>query len=166
MPIPPYVAALRARVGTAELWLPGVTAVVLHEGRVLMTHRTDTDAWALVTGIVDPGEEPAVTAQREVLEECGVHVEVERLVSIGTSGPIVHANGDVARYLDHTFLCRYLSGEPYAADDENHDVAWWPLGEHPPLGPRQSERLADALAGETAARFRTEPRPDAVPYPG
>ena len=45
MPIPPFVAELRALVGTRELWLPGVTAVVRRDGdagpEILLTLRAD-----------------------------------------------------------------------------------------------------------------------------
>ena len=39
---------------------------------MLLVKRSDNGAWTPVTGIVDPGEEPAVAAAREALEETGV----------------------------------------------------------------------------------------------
>ncbi|MGH8967712.1 MAG: NUDIX domain-containing protein, partial [Actinomycetes bacterium] len=61
MPIPPFVAALRAHVGHDLLWLPGVSGVVLDdEGRLLLGRRADNGLWAGVSGILDPGEDPAV----------------------------------------------------------------------------------------------------------
>ena len=74
MPIPDFVRDLRRHIGTAELWLPGVTAVVRRGDDVLLVQRSDTGEWAPVTGIVDPGEDPGVAARREVLEETGVAV--------------------------------------------------------------------------------------------
>ena len=78
MPIPPFVVALRELVGTRELWLPAVTAVVRRgapgQQEVLLTERADNGQWAPITGILDPGEEPAVGAAREALEETGVVV--------------------------------------------------------------------------------------------
>ena len=41
MPIPPYVAELRALVGARELWMPGVTAVVRRGDELLLTRRAD-----------------------------------------------------------------------------------------------------------------------------
>ena len=58
MPTPDFVLALREKVGTALLWLPAVTAVVLRGQEVLLVRRADTGAWTPVTGIVDPGEQP------------------------------------------------------------------------------------------------------------
>jgi len=68
MPTPDFVLALREKIGTASLWLSGVTAVVVRGDEVLLVRRADTGAWTPVTGIIDPGEEPAVAAVREVEE--------------------------------------------------------------------------------------------------
>ena len=47
--------------------MPGVTAVVLNPARthLLVVRRADDGRWTPVTGIVDPGEEPAIAAVRE-----------------------------------------------------------------------------------------------------
>jgi 8-oxo-dGTP pyrophosphatase MutT (NUDIX family) len=154
MPIPPFVAELRTLVGTRELWLPAVTAVVVRDREVLLTRRADNGEWAPVTGILDPGEEPAPGAAREALEETGVEVSVDRLASVSASPQVVHGNGDVGVYLDLTFACTWLSGEAHVADDENVDVRWWPVDDLPPMSDWLRERIEDVLAGETAARFR------------
>jgi 8-oxo-dGTP pyrophosphatase MutT (NUDIX family) len=154
MPIPPFIVELRQLVGTHQLWLPAVTAVVLRDGEVLLTRRADNGAWAPVTGILDPGEEPAVGAAREALEEAGVVVSVDRLVSVGTSPQITHPNGDLGLYLDLTFDCTWVSGEARVNDDENVDVRWWPVDALPEMSGWLRERVDDVLAGETAARFR------------
>ncbi len=79
MPVPPYVLELRRHIGTTELWLPGVTAVIRRDAEILLVRRADNGEWAPVTGIVDPGEDPGVTARREALEETGVEIRVDRL---------------------------------------------------------------------------------------
>ncbi|WP_395656259.1 NUDIX hydrolase [Nocardioides sp.] len=157
MPIPPFVAELRALVGTLELWLPAVTAVVLRGDDVLLTRRADNGEWAPITGILDPGEEPAVGAAREALEETGVVVSVDRLASVGSSPQVVHGNGDLGVYLDLTFACTWVSGEACVNDDENVEVRWWPADALPPMSDWLRERIDDVLAGETAARFRRPP---------
>ena len=153
MPIPPFVLELRAMVGDHQLWLPGVTAVIVRDAELLLTRRADNGQWAPVTGIVDPGEEPGVTARREALEETGVEVRVDRLASVSVSPPITHANGDRGIYLDLTFACTWLAGEARVADDENTDVRWWPLDGLPEMSPWLLARIEAGLSGETAARF-------------
>ncbi|GAB2452066.1 NUDIX domain-containing protein [Nocardioides hungaricus] len=154
MPIPPFVAELRALVGTKELWLPAVTAVVRRGEDILLTRRADNGQWAPVTGILDPGEEPAIGAAREALEETGVVVTVDRLASVSASPQVVHGNGDLGVYLDLTFDCAWVSGEARVNDDENVDVRWWPADALPPMTDWLRERIDGVLAGETAARYR------------
>jgi 8-oxo-dGTP pyrophosphatase MutT (NUDIX family) len=157
MPIPPFVAELRTLVGNTELWLPAVTAVVRREDEILLTLRADNGEWAPVTGILDPGEEPAVGAAREALEETGVVVTVDRLASVSASPQVVHGNGDLGVYLDLTFDCTWVSGEARVNDDENTDVRWWRVDALPPMTDWLRGRIDDVLAGETAARFRRPP---------
>ena len=148
MPVPEFVLRLRERIGHDLLWLPGVTAVVLHDGAVLLVRRSDDGTWTPVTGIVDPGEHPAVAAVREVLEETGVRCVVEQLVWVNVSEPTVHVNGDHAQYLDHTFRCRYVAGTPYAADDESLEVRWFPIDDLPTMAPILRDRIATAVKHE------------------
>jgi 8-oxo-dGTP pyrophosphatase MutT (NUDIX family) len=141
VPVPDFVLRLRQKIGHDPLWLPGVTAVVLDDDRVLLVRRADNGAWTPVTGIVDPGEHPADTAVREVLEETGVSCAVDALVWVNVSDPVVHVNGDHAQYLDHTFRCRYLDGVAHVADDESSDVGWFRLDDLPAMAPVFRERI-------------------------
>lgn len=145
MPVPDFIVQLRARIGHELLWLPGVTAVVLKGNEVLLVKRSDNGAWAPVTGIVDPGEHPAQAAVRETMEETGVRCVVEELVWVNVTEPTVHTNGDHAQYLDHTFRCKFVEGRPHPADEESSEVAWFPVGNLPPMKPRLRERISTAI---------------------
>jgi 8-oxo-dGTP pyrophosphatase MutT (NUDIX family) len=154
MPIPEFVVEMRKLIGKHEMWLPGVTAVVTRPGEILLVQRADNGHWTPITGIPEPGEEPAVAAAREALEETGVVVSVDRLASTSTYPGVVHANGDLASYLDLTFACTYVSGEAHVADDESRDVRWYPLDAMPEMtDPSMRQRIEDAVSGEQAARF-------------
>ncbi|MFD6857804.1 NUDIX domain-containing protein [Rhodococcus sp. NPDC060090] len=156
MPIPDFVSKLRAHVGHDPLWLSGVSAIVLDDdGRVLLTRRADSGKWAVVSGILEPGEEPAVAAVREVAEETGVDAEVLRLTSVDVTQPITYPNGDVAQYLDVSFVMRATGGAARVADDENLEVAWFAPDDLPiPLTATSALRLDKALAARTEAWFR------------
>ncbi|HQY34802.1 NUDIX domain-containing protein [Actinotalea sp.] len=154
MPVPDFVQRLRASVGHAPLWLSGVSAVVIDdEGRLLLGRRADNGLWAVVSGILDPGEEPAVAAARETLEETGVRVEVLALTSVSSGREVIYPNGDVAQYLDVCFWCRPVGGEAHVADDESLEVGWFAPDALPrPLAASSAERIERTLAYVAAAR--------------
>lgn len=158
MPVPDFVLELRRHVGQAELWLPGITAVVRRgtgpELELLLVRRSDNGDWTPVTGIVDPGEDPGVAARREAQEEAGVEVSVDRLVSVLAQPPHVHVNGDRAIYLDHTFACTWLSGQAHPADDESTEVGWFRRDALPAMKPVMLDRIDAVLADDPLTRFR------------
>ena len=152
MPTPPFVLELRRHVGNAPLWLMGATAIVVRDGRVLLGRRADTGEWAAPSGIVDPGEHPATTVVREAAEELGVVIEVTGALWLDVTGPVRYANGDQCRYLDHGFLARWISGEPWVADEESVDVGWFPIDALPePRHRRLEAMVARALEPEPQA---------------
>lgn len=156
MAIPPFLAELRSFVGTRPLWLSAVSAVVLDdEGRLLLGRRADSGRWALIGGILDPGEQPADCVVRECFEETGVTVEPERLTSVTVSPMINYPNGDQAQYLDLTFRCSWVSGEARVNDDESLEVGWFELDALPELDAYSRERieLATAITMATAFTF-------------
>ncbi|ORV81950.1 ADP-ribose pyrophosphatase [Mycobacterium interjectum] len=155
MPIPDFIVELRRAVGTAPLWLPGVTAVTIHDRKVLLVKRADNGAWTAVTGIVEPGENPADCAAREVSEETGVSTRATRLVWVHVTRPAVHANGDRAQYLDHVFRMQWLSGEPFAADDECTAAAWFDLDGLPPMTEDMRRRITLSAGDDERTVFDT-----------
>lgn len=169
MPVPEFILELRRHVGHAPLWLIGATAVVLRDDPggtvVLLVRRSDTGEWAPVSGIVDPGEDPHVGVLREVAEETTVQAEVERLVWVCAGELVQHRNGDQARYLDHTFRCRWVGGEPRIGDDECLEVRWFPVDGLPRMRQLYADRVRCALDNAPEARLGplvTDPHPPAA----
>lgn len=153
MATPDFVLALRDKIGTAPLWLSGITAVVIRGSEVLLVRRSDTGAWTPVTGIIDPGEHPAVAAARETLEEADIVAAVDVLAWVGVTGPVVYPNGDQSQYIDLVFRCSYVSGEPFPADGENTEVAWFPLEALPVISDEMRSRIQHAVDADGQARF-------------
>jgi 8-oxo-dGTP pyrophosphatase MutT (NUDIX family) len=151
VPIPEFVTELRRHIGHAPLWLPSVTAVVIRDRQILLVQRADNQAWTPITGVVDPGENPADCAVREVLEETGIHAIARRLAWVHVSRPVVHVNGDHARYLDHVFRLDWARGEPFAADEESLDARWCDLADLPPMSADMLRRIELANDDDYAA---------------
>ena len=156
MPTPDFILELRAMVGHYPLWLPGVSALVVDErGLVLMVQRSDNGLWTLPSGIAEPGEEMAFACAREVLEETGVIVDVEELISIKTVGPVTYPNNDVTSFVDHFFRCRPIGGTAQVGDDESIAVGWFAPDELPEPGtPRTLSQLSEALEQASTGRTR------------
>jgi 8-oxo-dGTP pyrophosphatase MutT (NUDIX family) len=151
MPIPEFIVELRRRVGHAPLWLIGITAVVICDKQVLLVRRSDNQAWTPVTGIVEPGENPADCAVREVFEEAGVHATARRLAWVHVTRPVVHANGDHAQYLDHVFAMEWVSGDPFPADDESLEARWFDVAELPDMSDDMRRRIRHAKDDEPSS---------------
>ena len=106
-----------------------------------------------MTGIIDPGEEPAWAALREILEETACKARAQRLINVEVVGPVIYENGDQTTYLDLAFACEWEDGDPFPADGENTQAAFVRGDELPPMNERFRRTIARALSGELAASF-------------
>ena len=163
MPIPEFIVELRRAIGHAPLWLAGITAVTIQDRKVLLVKRSDNGAWTAVTGILEPGENPADGAAREVREETGVSARATRLAWVHVTQPTVHANGDRAQYLNHVFRMEWLSGEPFAADDESTEAAWFDLDQLPPMTENMHRRITLSVSDDAHTVFDTTSPPPTDP---
>lgn len=156
MPTPEFIVTLREKIGHDPLFLPGVTAIVLKpvpEGapvwevpKVLLVKRADNGNWTPVPGIAEPGENPHVTASREVKEEAGVDAEAVAIIGTGTSGPTTYPNGDVTSYIDICYRMEITGNDkPYVGDEESTDVRWFSVAQLPEMQQRFRLLIADAV---------------------
>lgn len=165
MPTPEYITNLRKDIGHQELWLPGVSAVVIRRQHcddatplpspeILLVRRSDTGFWTVTSGILDPGEDPAPAGTREIYEETGVVAEAVRLAGVWAMPSITYPNGDKCRYLDTVMEFRWVSGEPRVNDEESIEVGWFALDALPqPLSPHQERKIQWALDSAAPAQF-------------
>ena len=153
MALSEYVASLRGLVGTRMLMLPSACAVVVDDrARVLLERRVDTGRWSLPGGAIDPGEQPAEAAVREVFEETGVRIAVERLAGVALRG-VAYPNGDACEYLTVWFRCRPVGGHAVVNDEESTAVDWFPLAALPDLDAVDRLRIETALDDTAPAWF-------------
>lgn len=116
-----------------------VLAFVVHEERLLLVRRAlppRQGEWAMPAGFMDYDEDPRQAVMREVLEETGLHVRVERLLEIFPRRDDGQADLVIA------YACTWLSGTPQAADDAEA-LGWFARQQLPPLAFYPSQQLAE-----------------------
>jgi 8-oxo-dGTP diphosphatase len=106
--------------------IPGVAALIIWEGYVLLTVRGKEPRkglWGIPGGVVEVGETRVEAVKREVLEETGVVVEPVELITVFDS--INRDETGLVRYhyVLFEYLCEYVSGEVIAGDDAP-DARW------------------------------------------
>ncbi len=101
----------------------GSSVVVFNPNReVLLILREDAHIWALPAGRLEPGETYEQAAAREVREETGYEVELERLV--GKYWRPQYPNGGNEMWV---YVGRVTGGDPSDHDWESLEVRWFPV---------------------------------------
>jgi 8-oxo-dGTP pyrophosphatase MutT (NUDIX family) len=145
-----YVRWLRSYVGHQRLLQLATSAFIRDEqGRVLLGRRSDVMLWAPPSGVVQLGETPAQTLVREVQEETGLHVQLDRLIGIytGLDFEWTYPNGDQAQIVSIFVECRVVGGALTPDHHEFVDLRFFAPGQFPALMPRCVRMLNDALSG-------------------
>ncbi|SFR23127.1 ADP-ribose pyrophosphatase YjhB, NUDIX family [Lentzea waywayandensis] len=121
-----------------------VGVVVDEDDRVLVISRRDNGEWQPPGGVLELGETFEDGVRREVFEETGCAVEVQRL-----TGVYKNLKRDVVAL---TFRCAATT-EPVALTDEARDVRWMTLDEvREKMSPVFAARVLDAFEPEPSVR--------------
>jgi ADP-ribose pyrophosphatase YjhB (NUDIX family) len=132
VPMSPFVANLRSLVGDELLQLPSVAALCRDESdRILLVQQADSGRWSTPGGVIEPGEGPEEAAIREVYEETGLVVVIDRLRA-AVGGPdyrTMYRNGDRLSYIALIYDARVVGGQPTPDRQETIDVGWFYLNE-------------------------------------
>jgi 8-oxo-dGTP diphosphatase len=162
MPASEYVQKLRALVGHDLIMFPTVSAIVLNDrGELLLGQRSDNGQWSVIAGMMDPGEQPADALVREVEEETGVQVTIERLAGVALH-EVVYGNGDRCHMVNTWFRCRAVGGEARVNDSESIAVGWFAPDALPAMSPFALLRIRTSLEADAPAWF-ARPGEDGAP---
>lgn len=128
-------------------------AVVVDQGRLLLAHWSEggRTGWSMPGGGIDPGEDPADAAVREVREETGYDVVLDELLGLDSlvvpgaarvvPGPDLHA-------LRVLYRAHVVGGElTHEVDGSTDEAAWVPLDSVDDLDRVDLVDVARRLAG-------------------
>ena len=118
--------------------------VVRDDGRILAVQRRDNARWEPPGGVLELGETFEEGVRREIAEETGITVEVQRL-----TGAYKNLTRGVVALV---FRCRPTAGDATATDESQH-VQWLTADQvRERMSPAYAIRVLDALGDHTASR--------------
>ena len=125
-----YIAELRKYVGHRPVIMAGATVLVVDGGsRLLMIRRSESGAWGVPGGAIEPGESAEETARRELLEETNLEAGEMELFGV-FSGPELYyryPNGDEVYNVSIAYLAHEVHGTLKLSDGEHSESGYFPL---------------------------------------
>jgi mutator protein MutT len=164
-----YVKWVRQHVGPQLIYLVYTTNLVFDEaGRILVQRRYDFDWLGVPGGALEVGESLRTCAAREVEEETGLQVAVDRLIGVFSHPDynLRYPNGDEVQQWTVCVASHVVGGDLHADGGETLSVAWMPVADAlPHFPPAYQAMVRAALQSPPAAHL--EPvyiRAPLIPY--
>lgn len=133
--MPNYIKWIREKVGHDPIILNAAVAFIINEcGQVLLMRRGDRveEVWGLPGGMMEVGESAEETMKREVLEETGLEVAVEKFLGVYTKDRFdSYPNGDKAYVILFAFICHVTGGTPHADGAEAAELRYFDANDIP-----------------------------------
>ena len=145
------IETIGERAGKQGRLLIGTSAALFDSSqqRILLQRRADNKKWAVPGGAMEPGESFIEACAREVLEETGLHIRVQRLVGVYTNPHYLVEYPDGNRWQISVlhFEAEAIGGN-LALGEETIDLEYFSLSESAALDmhPLDRLRLADSFA--------------------
>jgi len=109
-----------------QLPMVGVHALIFGEGRILLVKRSNEPSkgkWGTPGGRIELGETVYEAAKREVLEECSVEIEIERVLDVADS-IIRDEEGRIAYHFVLIYLLAHYKAGDVKAQSDAEDARW------------------------------------------
>lgn len=137
-----YIKWIRGKVGHEKIIIVYAGGCIFNKnGEVLLQKRADCNKWGFPGGAIELGETPEMAAKREVKEETGLEIEVQKLIGIYTDSDVVYPNGDKAHSICICYEMSVVGGELSCDENETLELKYFSLDDMPELFCEQHEEL-------------------------
>ena len=137
-----YIKWIRGKVGHEKIIIVYAGGCIFNKnGEVLLQKRADCNKWGFPGGAVELGETPEMAAKREVKEETGLDIEVNKLIGIYTDSDVVCTNGDKVHSICIGYEMSVTGGELICDENETLELKYFSLDDMPELFCKQHEEL-------------------------
>jgi 8-oxo-dGTP diphosphatase len=127
----------------------GVFALIFNnEKQILLGHRRDIDWWNLPGGGMESGETVDEALCREVREETGLEVKVQRLIGVYSKPQ--------KQEVVLTFLCQVIGGTLQSTEETRESRFFTPDALPGNTLPKHRQRIEDALLNQQSAIIRAQ----------
>ena len=134
-----------------------VRGAVIRNGKVLLVQERTDGCWAMPGGWADVGDSPAAMVAREVWEESGFQVRVDKLIAVYDANRVPGWRMEFFHAYKLIFLCTITDGEA-CPGNETSAVEFFDLVHLPPLSISRTNLL---MLEEVFAHYADPARPAA-----
>lgn len=135
-----YIRWIRNLVGHEKIFLNFAIAIIVNEkGEILFQRRGDVNMWGLPGGALELGESAEEALLREIKEETGLEIRIERPLGVYTKYFSEYPNGDRAQTIGFIFVCRSSGGLLKGDGTESLELKYFSPEEIPALYFKQHE---------------------------
>jgi len=134
-----------------------VRGAVIRDGKILLVQERSDGGWTMPGGWGDVGEAPSAMVAREVKEESGYEVRVEKLVAVNDANRVPGVRMEFYHAYKLIFLCTITGGKA-CPSNETSAVDFFDLEHLPPLSAYRTNRQ---MLDEVFAHFADPARPAA-----
>jgi len=138
LPLEEILGNFRIQLGYATPKID-VRGAVIHEGRILLVQERLDGCWTMPGGWADVGETPSAMVRREVQEESGYQVRVEKLVAVYDANRLPGMRLEFFHAYKLIFLCTLTGGEARPSN-ETSAVDFFDLNQLPQLSASRTNR--------------------------
>lgn len=139
-----YIKQLREKIGHQKVILNFTVGIIFnYKGEILLQKRGDSLKWGLPGGAVELGESLDEAVRREVFEETGLNVDVEKILGVysGRKYQEIRKNGDKCQPVVVAFYSKTIEGKLKTDNNETLSLEYFSHKKLPAIHNNQHEDI-------------------------